>query len=169
MKYEAVYSLVMEMHNRLKMTAKPAFCATRVSIFHRGEGSLALESGEIHSLALSRTLRGASEAYIMAVTLGAGVDRELLALSKRSMTEHFVYDAVASAYVEAACDAAEAQLCGGLLTTHRFSPGYGDLPLDLQRYILDRLSAERLLGVTLTDTSLMIPTKSITAIIGIKS
>ena len=53
--------------------------------------------------------------------------------------------------------------------TNRCSPGYGDLPLSLQPHLLSALNANKLLHITLSDTLLMIPQKSITAIVGIRS
>ena len=49
----------------------------------------------------------------------------------------------------------------------RFSPGYGDCPLTAQRSIVDALNATRLIGLTVTPTSLLMPTKSVTAVIGL--
>ena len=50
----------------------------------------------------------------------------------------------------------------------RFSPGYGDFDLKYQKDILEYLDANKKIGISLTDSLMMIPTKSITAIIGIK-
>jgi cobalamin-dependent methionine synthase I len=102
----------------------------------------------------------------MAVTLGVGIDMLLRRKSVTSPSEHFVCDGVASALAEAAADEAERIFLEGGGHRPRFSPGYGDLPLTIQRDVLSLCDAERLLGIRLTDTLLMIPTKSITAIIG---
>ena len=53
--------------------------------------------------------------------------------------------------------------------TDRYSPGYGDLPLTLQPRLLALLDAERKIGLTLTDTCLMTPRKSVTALFGLSS
>ena len=79
--------------------------------------------------------------------------------------------ALGSERVEALCD----EFCNRLATEkgegvkvyQRFSPGYGDLPLEVQRDIFALLSPERAIGVTLGDGLLMSPTKSVSAIIGI--
>ena len=55
----------------------------------------------------------------------------------------------------------------GLVPTRRYSPGYGDLPLSVQPALLDALDAGRRLGVTLTESLLMVPMKSVTAVVGI--
>jgi cobalamin-dependent methionine synthase I len=50
----------------------------------------------------------------------------------------------------------------------RYSPGYGDLPLEMQREIIRALDCGRTIGVTLTESLLMQPSKSVTAVIGMK-
>ena len=50
----------------------------------------------------------------------------------------------------------------------RYSPGYGDLPLELQREIIRVLDCGRTIGITLTESLLMQPSKSVTAVIGMK-
>lgn len=117
---------------------------------------------------LSKVLTDVSEAYVFAVTLGMGAERLLLRYSKISESAHFILDALASSLAEAAADKMEKVLLGGL-SKKRFSPGYGDLCLDIQRDILSALSADRLLGISLTDGLLMKPEKSITAIVGIRN
>ena len=106
---------------------------------------------------------------VFAVTLGHAVDREIAACARRGAAEAFVCDAVASAMAEAAADAADNQL--RLLTPHvrwqrRRSPGYGKLSLSLQPTLLRLCCAGQYLGIALTETNLMIPAKSITAILG---
>jgi cobalamin-dependent methionine synthase I len=79
-----------------------------------------------------------------------------------------VTDAIASALAESACDEAERLIFEDNSHTPRFSPGYGDLPLEIQKPLLSFLDAEKTVGITLSSSLLMTPTKSITAIAGIK-
>ncbi len=118
---------------------------------------------------LSKLLYGADEAFVFCVTLGMGVDRLILKYSKIAGSRCFFVDAVASAYAEAAADISQDILNAYGKTMRRFSPGYGDLPLDIQSDILSALNAEKLMGVTLTQGLLMKPSKTITAIVGIKN
>jgi len=122
---------------------------------------------ETDSKDLERCLGDSREVFIFAVTLGAGVDRLLLKYSRISPAGAFMADAVANAYAEAAADRAQEILDGIEKTKNRFSPGYGDLPLEIQPKILETVNAGKLLGVTLTDSLLMKPQKTITAIAGI--
>ena len=83
---------------------------------------------------------------------------------------HRHLDGFGGAYVEAGCNAAEREIAAklpGKYLTDRFSPGYGDLPLDVQSPLLALTDATRRLGVTLSESNLMNPLKSVTAVIGL--
>lgn len=127
---------------------------------------------QLEGSSISRHLEGAVEVGVMAVTLGSGVERELRRLSLTDPMGQVMFDAAATAAVERAADAAEALLVAdaasrGLHANWRFSPGYGDLPLACQPSLLSTLDATRLLGITLTPSLLMVPTKSVTALVGL--
>lgn len=134
----------------------------------REEDTLNLGFGAIRSRTLAKNLEGCNEAFLFAVTLGLGVDRLLMRLSASDLAGHFITDALASTLADAACDLAEKELKGTLTCAKRYSPGYGDLSLTLQKPLLDFLQGQKL-GITLTKNLLMVPTKSITAIMGIKN
>ena len=145
------------------------FCAvkTDVSYPHPERCSIDLGFGEFQSKSLYENLSGCTKAYIFAVTLGINVDRLILRLSQMSAAEHFITDALASAYAESACDCAEREIFKGAEHRRRYSPGYGDLPLELQPQILSVLNAGRLLNISLSKSLLMTPKKSVTAIAGL--
>ena len=117
---------------------------------------------------LYRNLSGCSEVFLLAVTCGIAVDRELARLRVISQAEYFVTDALASAAADSFCAYAAKKIKGSCICAPRFSPGYGDLKLELQPYVLERLNAGELLGITLSSSFLMTPMKSITAIMGIR-
>ena len=107
---------------------------------------------------------------LLAVTLGPAADTLVRAASARDMTEAVLLDACASALTESGCGLAEKEIRArfpDLYLTDRFSPGYGDLPLDTQPAILSALDAGRRLGLYLTGSLLMNPSKSVTAVIGL--
>lgn len=115
-------------------------------------------------------LAGCDQAVLLACTLGARFDAKLLAIQARDMAKAVIYDALGSAFVEAGCDQAERDIAArfpDLFLTDRFSPGYGDLPLDIQPALCAALDAGRRLGVTVTPSLLMNPVKSVTAVIGL--
>lgn len=166
---ESLSELVRRESVGVSAAATPKYSARRLPLEFLSDGALLLGSERVESEGLRKCLFGSYEAIIFAVTLGVGVDRYI---SKRRVSSEvcgFAADAVGSALAEALCDYAERKICSGLSTTKRFSPGYSDLSLSNQGWILDFLDAGRLLGITLTDSSLMIPMKSVTAIIGVKN
>lgn len=126
----------------------------------------------LSSRALWKTLNGCRHAYLFCATLGAGVDALLRTFGHRSAADLVMAQAVSTALVEAYCDACGARMLAepavkGESLRMRFSPGYGDLPLAAQRPLLTALDASRRAGITLTDTMLMMPSKSVSAIIGV--
>ena len=121
---------------------------------------------------IAEHLQSAIEVVLFAVTLGHDIDRELRRLSVTDPLGQVLLDAAATAAVEREANRVEAQVrsdaaARGLFCSWRFSPGYGDLPLDVQASLLRTLNATRRLGITLTQNNLMVPTKSVTAIVGI--
>lgn len=142
------------------------FAWVKVPVYIK-EINIDLGFGEFLSRDLAKNLSGCREAFIFAVTLGMGAERLLIKEEMLSPARHFVTDALASSLAEAACDEAEKRIKGGLKCKPRFSPGYGDLPLEIQPGVLGVLDAKNKLGINLNSALLMIPTKSITAIMGI--
>lgn len=109
-------------------------------------------------------------AAVLVCTLGLGFEQHMRAVQARDMSRAVLLDACGSAMVEAGCDAAEKEIAARFpdkYLTDRFSPGYGDLPLDLQPAICRITDSQRRLGVYVTESCLMTPQKSVTAIIGI--
>ncbi len=115
---------------------------------------------------LWRCLRGAREAYLFAATLGHDVDRLIRKYAALSAADLLIVQAIAATAIEQYIDDETASWGEKLLP--RYSPGYGDLPLSVQPDFLAALDARKTLGITLTETFLMIPSKSVTAIIGIQ-
>ena len=112
------------------------------------------------------------EGVLLAATLGAGSERMLLREQARGASRALLLDAVLSAGIEAVCDGIEARLreeceAQGLFLTDRFSPGYGDMPLEQTKEILGVLDAQKRIGLTVTATGLMMPRKSVTAVMGV--
>ena len=145
----------------------PKACFVKVPVMADEKG-VEFPFGRVESKDIAKNLCGCKEAFVFAVTLGHGTERFLSKMSRLSAAEFFVYDAIGSALAESVCNEAEKIIKGDIKCKPRFSPGYGDFPLSVQKDVLSLAGAERLLGITLTDTCLMIPQKSITAILGIR-
>lgn len=121
--------------------------------------------------AVKEHLRGCHSAIIMAVTLSGYADNYIRRAEISDMAQALIADCLCTAAVEQVCDIAEAEITASLPenshTTWRFSPGYGDLPLEIQPNLLRVLNAEKLIGLTINDSLIMLPRKSVTALIGI--
>lgn len=123
---------------------------------------------KVKSASLSKVLQGSKEAIVFAVSCGIDTDRLISRLYLQSSADAYLCDAIGSAMVESLADFVNEKICNGLNVTNRFSPGYADFPIEFQAPLLNRLDAYRTVGISLTDDLLMIPMKSITAVIGIK-
>ena len=143
---------------------------------HQPDGSLALlDHAQQPVLTLTGTLaasllRDCHQAALLLATLGTPFDAMLRTQQARDMAQAAILDACGNVLVEEACDCTEQEIhqqVPGLYLTDRFSPGYGDLPLSLQPGILRALDATRQAGVYLTDSLLMNPSKTVTAILGL--
>lgn len=118
----------------------------------------------------STMLSECREAALLACTLGFSFDSLLRTEQARNMADAVILDACGSAYVEAACDQLEENLLKehpGKYLTDRFSPGYGDLPLGLQAEFCRRLHLEKTMGITVRESMLLSPMKTVTAVVGI--
>lgn len=123
---------------------------------------------KVASRSLAKNLSGCESAFVFGVTLGTGVDRLIKKLSVTSVSEHFITDGLASAYAESACDYIEGIIKDGKSCFPRFSPGYGDLTLEIQKSVVNFISGGRLLNIRVGESLIMTPSKTITAIMGIK-
>ncbi len=118
----------------------------------------------------AKMLEQCDQAVLMACTLGTQFETLLRREQARDMSRAVILAACGSAWVEAGCDQVEQELAHCLpnrYRTDRFSPGYGDLPLSLQPKICAALDTQRRLGLYVTESYLMNPSKSVTAIIGL--
>ena len=138
----------------------------------REDQEICLDGAGIHlpgELA-AKMLAECDTAVLMICTLGAGFDRIMKEWEARDMARAAVMDVCGSAWTESVCDEAEMEIRNrfpGKYCTDRFSPGYGDLPLSLQADFLRVLDAGRKLGITSNESFLLLPCKSVTAVVGL--
>ncbi len=121
---------------------------------------------------LSKNLSGCHEVILFAATLGPGPDRLIRRAEVSHISEAVILQAVAADAIELVCDRLNEKLRllaarEGCVLRPRYSPGYGDFPLEVQREFLQVLSAGKEIGLTLTEGLLMAPSKSVTAVIGV--
>lgn len=143
------------------------YAYVKIPFKHENEISY-FENEMIQSSALSKVLKDSKEVLLLSVTVGIAIDKLIQKISIQKPMDAFIIDAIASAAVESYVDYVNNMICDGLKTTKRFSPGYADFPLEFQTYLLNRLSTKENIGIVLSDGYLMIPMKSITAVIGIE-
>ena len=151
-----------------KMPCRAVWCEFPVA---EHEESLDLGFAETKSGSLRRHLSGCDRVILFAVTAGVAMDQLIRRASLRSPVQGLLTHAVGAARVEQACDDLCAELAARFAPeklTERFSPGYGDLPLSFQREVFRALDCGRTLELTLTDTCLMQPSKSVTALVGLR-
>jgi len=121
---------------------------------------------------LAKTLAGCGRAVILCATLGAEADRLRLRCSSTDLAKAAVMDAAQSAYIEQVCDRfcetfRESFEAAGLNLTARYSPGYGDLSIRYQPQLLALADAPRRIGLICSDSCMLLPQKSVTAVIGL--
>lgn len=121
---------------------------------------------------LADNLKSCHKVMLLAATIGIEADKLLHRYEMTNMAKASIAQACGAACIEAYCNKLQKELMqkaaeSGLVLRPRFSPGYGDLPLDTQQLIFQMLDCAKRLGLTLTDSMLMYPTKSVTAFIGL--
>ena len=126
----------------------------------------------IRSKKLAQHLRGCEQAIVFAATLGPQADRLMARYERVDMSRAVVMKASAAALVEAYCDEccagfAKEERERGLYLRPRFSPGYSDFSILHQRDILRLLDAPKKIGLSMTESCMLVPVKSVTAIIGL--
>lgn len=119
---------------------------------------------------IKKHLEGCSKAVLVCATLGGEIDKLIRINQIQDMVKAVIMDSLASVAIEQACSRLDEMLAEkykGLYMTFRFSPGYGDYPIELQKHILTRLNAQKKIGLTASDSYMLAPTKSVTAVIGL--
>lgn len=148
---------------------RPSAAAVVFDIKRDGE-KLFVADTELEGKSIKKLLAPCKKCVVMAITVGFEVDMKITALGSSSPALSLLADAAASSAVEDACDACcesiENEL--GVKLTPRFSPGYGDLPMNIQPALLTLTNARRDLGLTVGTGCMLSPIKSVTAIAGIK-
>ena len=117
---------------------------------------------------LAKNLSGTKRVIVFGATIGIGIDRLINKYSIISPAKAVVLDAIGSERIEALCDSfcEDIKLEYGNLKP-RFSAGYGDLPIEKQKEIFSLLGCDKKIGLTLNDSFMMSPSKSVTAFVGI--
>lgn len=142
------------------------------AVWLAGDAADFAAEGLLQGQDIAAHLRGCDRAVLLAVTLGAGVDRQIHLAGIGDIAAGVASDALASALAEQMADAAEKALRQwaaeqGRYLTFRFSPGYGDWPIAVQPLVAELLDSPRRIGLHVTDSCLLMPRKSVTALLGV--
>lgn len=117
-------------------------------------------------------LKNSDKCIVMAATIGSDIERKIKLYSKYNLTKALILDSCATTAIEEVCDNLQGTISKGILKgeekfTFRYSPGYGDLALNIQKEIISILDCERRIGLKVSSEMVLFPRKSVTAIIGI--
>lgn len=142
----------------------PRHACSRFSIEKTGEGiHIPMAGLTLIGNNICEFMANSCECYLLAATLGIEADRLISLTQKKSISDGLIIDAIANAAIEAYCDELQYKIYGCLAA--RYSCGYGDLPIELQSDFLSALNAQKAIGLYCSDNNIMIPRKSVTAII----
>ncbi len=153
-----------------RFSYKICYCEFDIKIT---DGKIDLGFMSISSEKLKNNLNGCEKIILFAATIGTEIDRLIKRYSTLSPAKALIFQAIGAERVEALCDLfckeiKEDASLRGFDSKPRYSPGYGDLGIEIQKDFFGILDCPRRIGVSLSDSMLMTPSKSVTAIIGLK-
>ncbi len=156
---------------RMQAAATPKCYYSKFSVTQEAPDITNIAGLRIKSKNLYKNLSGCDYAYMFAATVGLGIDHLIKRGEISSIMDAAIYQAAGAEMIESYADSEiarirETESQNGYILRPRYSPGYGDLPLALQSDFESILNMQKWCGITLTDTLLMVPSKSITAFIG---
>lgn len=165
----AILALVEEAANAVERAARPK-TIYRIFPCVVTENGVTVENHVFQSKRLAQTVSGCRRIVIFGATLGIQTDRLIQSALATDTARAMAYQAAAAAKIEEVCDRLEANIKAlhGVRLRQRYSPGYFDLDITEQRALFQLIDATKRIGLTLTDTCEMVPTKSVTALIGIE-
>lgn len=169
---ETVSRMIEECVAQLEKTVSPKAVYRVFPLKIEADDRMDLTAFCVQSKNLTRNLRGCREVILFAATLGIQADQLIRRLSRGRMSQAVVMQAAAAAMIEAYCDGWQEELRRmfgkqGKYLRPRFSPGYGDFPLKFQTDFMRVLECPKKIGLTVTDSLLLAPSKSVTAVIGV--
>lgn len=152
---------------RPKYTYKICELDKKEEVIKINNSNLIFESKDIDTL-----LKNSSKCVLIAATIGDDIERKIKLYSKINITKATILDACATTAIEGLCDYVELILRNTVLDknqnlTFRYSPGYGDLTLDIQKDFISVLECNKSIGLNVSSAMILQPRKSVTAIVGI--
>ena len=166
--------IIEECRNIAKDRINPRYTFRVYSIKQKYKGIIELEGTNLilESNDLYEVLKDCNECILMAATLGIDIEKDIKKYSCTELTKGIIIDSCATTAIEEVCDKVQNEIENNILKngqylTFRYSPGYGDLSIEKNTEILTILNGQKEIGLTITNSGIMIPRKSVIAIIGI--
>jgi len=140
--------------------------------FERGKIRVKGTTLDFEGESLARHLKGCTEVALFCASLGRSIDSEIDKARLTDLEFCYLLDTAALLLTEKLCDRIERIIKefadqNNKQTTTRYSLGYGDAPLSLQAEFLNAVSATKTMGVLVSESGMMLPLKTVTAIIGL--
>lgn len=173
---KSLIDIIDESRDITKQRINPRYMLRVYSLNYTSENSKEIKIGDtniyLKSSDLYNLLQNCEECIIIAATLGIEIEKEIRKCSYGNLTRGIIIDACATTAIEEICDLIQDKTKEDLLKigkyiTMRYSPGYGDLPISKNKDIINLLNANREIGLTINQSGIMIPRKSVIGIIGI--
>lgn len=124
---------------------------------------------KLTSRTLGTNLKDCNKVIVFTATVGIEIDRLVNRYGKISPSKAVILQAVGAERIETLCNTFNDEIKSEFKTVPRISPGYGDFPLEFQREIFNLIMPAKRIGLNLNESFLMSPTKSVTALIGLKA
>ncbi len=124
---------------------------------------------------IAEHLEGCDGCVFLAATIGSEIDRLIRIKSVENMADAVILDACASVAIENVCHNMERYFEKQYLKeentyiTDRFSPGYGDFPIEMQKVFCDLTHSHKRIGLSCNSSFMLTPAKSVTAVIGLSN
>ena len=168
---ERTHELIEKGFEDLEKAAKFRFVSRIFELERIDDENVRIGTLSVKSKSLARNLNQCEKIVLFGATLGTGTDRLIARTSLTDMAQAVVLQACAAAMLEERCDEKQLEIGTeleeqGLYLRPRFSPGYGEFDIGYQKPLMQMLDCAKTIGLTMTESFMMTPTKSVTAVIG---
>ena len=169
---DATFQMILDCMEELTRIINPRIISKSFPLTFMGCDELSIGEMVVQSKNLSKNLAGCEKIILLAATIGVEADRIMKRYSLTDMARVVVLQACGAALLEQFIDECQFEIQRkvaneGYYLRPRFSPGYGDFSIEHQKQILQMLNAAKEIGVSSTESSMLTPTKSVTALIGL--
>lgn len=171
-KDEPTAQLIEECIEELEEACTPKSTSKEFFLTLKDKNRISFATIEVESKNLFKNLERCERIIVFAATLGVQADFLIKKYSKIQMSKAVVMQAASAAMIEEYCDEKQEELVRkkqqeGFYLRPRFSPGYGDFDIKSQKTFIQLLECPKKIGLSVTDSLILAPSKSVTAVIGL--